>query len=623
MLQDIRDKTMGWIAIAIVGLIAMAFILSAVGSYSSGGGPLVAATVNGEDIPVRQVQNFIQELRRRRAPEHIIKQQSLEGAVTQTLLRQEAELNGYRASNQEVYDYISKVDGFQKNGEFDPATYELVLKTSRMNKAGYEAGVRTEITHEQFTQAIKSTAFIPSQQVAHYQKLQNQLRDVEIFTIKQSAYESEVKVSEDEIKTQYETNAANYMTREKVKLNYVLLTQADLAKAVTVDDDALQTVYNENLSNYVESEKRKVAHILVKTGDDEVKAKQKIESLSEQIKAGTKSFEDIASSESDDSVAAKKAGEISLVSQDSKKPLFEEQVFALKKGEISEPVKTENGFEIIKLIDVIAKRQKTFDEVKADLEKTYRRDQAESQFYDKAEQMDALAFESGSSLDEVADTVGVEIQSSEWIKRGQPAKPNDVFSHPKLIEAAFSDKVLVAGKNSDKLEIKRGTAIVVRLQEHKVPAQKPLTEVKDIINSELLAQKLRKLVISKGEAVLKTLKESADWAALESIGATADKIETKAGVKRGGTSTKLAGVVVEKIFSMQKPDTGKKTFSNAILQDGDYVLIGLSAVKDGESETTDMFQKVFVQMLGSRERTAMLKALREQAEVELFPENIQ
>ena len=186
---------------------------------------------------------------------------------------------------------------------------------------------------------------------------------------------------------------------------------------------------------------------------------------------------------------------------------------------------------------------------------------------------------------------------------------------------AYSDDVLNAGKNSELIEISPTKVAVLRLQEHKVPEQKSLADVEADIKTSLLSQRLRKLLIEKGESVLKSLKESGDWSTLASIGASADKVENNAEVKR--TDTRLSNGVVDKLFSMDKPESGKKIFGNAILPDGDYVLIGLSAVKDGATEVDANLQKSFTQMVSSREQAAVLKALREVAEVKLFPENIQ
>ena len=639
MLQNIHDKAKGWVAYAIVGFIAIPFTLFGIGSYLGGSGSLVAAVVNGEEIPVQQVQNSVLQQRQRLSQmfggklpagfnDAVIKEQALEQIINTTLLRQEAATGGYRASNQEVYDTISEIPAFQKNGVFDTATYERVLTSQRRNKSNFELDIRNSISNQQFPQGIGNAAFLPLAEVSRYQQLQNQTRSAETYTFKKSDFISEVKVSDEEIKAHYDSNASNYKTDEKLKLSYVLLSQDDLAKAVEVSDDILRAAYDENADRYIDPEQRKLAHILIKIDDKdgadaEDNAKAKAQALYDQLKAGTKTFEDLASNNSDDTIASKNSGEIGLIVEGDMGPLFEKAAFSLEKGDYSTVVKAEAGFEIIKVIDVLASKKKTFDAVKVDIEKNYRRDEAEKIFLDNSDKLQTKAFENESSLDEAADSVGLKVESSDWITRNNPpaSVKGSLLSSPKLIQIAFSDDVLKLGKNSELIEIDNETVAVVRLQEHKLPEQKLLSDVRDVIKTSLMNQKIRKLLITKGESALKAIEISGNWSAVESVGGSVEKVEEYKNLKR--IDNKLPPVVITKLFRMSKPQGDVKSFNNAILPEGDYVLMGLVDVKDGDATLDKALQGQFTQTMGSRERTALLKALRESAEVTLFPENIQ
>jgi len=637
MLQNIHDKAKGWVAYAIVGFIAIPFTLFGISSYLGGSDSLVAAVVNGEEIPVQQVQNSVLQQRQRltqmfggKLPpnfnDKIIKEQALEQIVNATLLRQEAAAGSYRASNQEVYDTISEIPSFQKDGVFDPVTYERVLNSQRRNKSSFESDIRASISNQQFTNGVSDAAFLPPAEVTRYQQLKNQTRDIETYTFKKSDYISGIQITDDEIKNNFEKNSTIYMTAEKVKLSYVLLQQDDLENAVEVNDDILRASYDENADRYIEPEKRKVAHILIKINDAdgvdaEKNAKDKAQALYNQLKAGTKTFEELAASKSDDTLASKQSGEIGMIVQGDMGPLFEKAAFALKKGEVSKVTKAEAGFEIIKVLDIIASKQKSFEDVKADIEKTYRRDEAEKLFLDNSDKLQTLAFENESSLDGAADAVGLKVESSEWITRNTAVDKKGLLASPKVIQTAFSEDVLKLGKNSELIEIDGRTVAVVRLQEHKLPEQKALSDVRNEIKAKLADQKVRKLLIEKGETALKAIKKSGDWASIESVGGSVDKVEKVEKLKR--TDNKLPPVLVNKVFSMQKPQANKESFDNAILPEGDYVLIGLMKVVNGDAKLDTALQARFIQTISSRESSAMLKALREKAEVTLFPENIQ
>ena len=640
MLQNIHDKAKGWVAYLIVGFIAIPFTLFGISSYLGGSSSLVAATVNGEEIPVQDVQNAVSQQRQRltqmfggKLPPgfdgNAIKKQALEQAVSQVLLRQESDKFSYRVSNSEVLKSISEIPAFQVNGKFDVKTYERLLASQRRNKANFESDLRKSLSNEQFVRAMSNAAFLPKNEVTRFQALQNQTRSAETYALKKSDYLSEVSVSDEEVKSYFDENAKQFMTPEKVKLSYVELKQSDLAKNVTVTDEALQSFYDENADRYTDPEQRKLAHILIKIDSDsdpkeaEKKAKERADTLYSTISSGEKTFEDVASNDSDDKFSAKKSGEIGLIVRGDMGPAFEKVAFSLKKGEISKPVKAEAGYEIIKLLDVIDSTQKSFAEVKSEIEELYRKEQASKLFFDNSDKLQTLAFENESSLDAAADAVGLLVKSSDWINKGAVSTKKDLFASPKLLAAAFSDDVLTQGKNSELLEIDDQTVAVIRVQDHEQPKQKSIEKVSDQIKDILKNQKLRKVLVEKGESALKQLKESGDWSsALALIGGSVDKIEKNDNIKR--TESKLNPTIVGKIFSMKKPEEGKPSFDNVILPEGDYILIKLDSVKDGAVEKVEpSIKSKFTQIISSREQSAMLKALREAAEVELFLENIQ
>lgn len=638
MLQQIHDKAKGWVAYAIVGFIAIPFTLFGISSYLGGSNSLVAAVVNDEDISVQQVQNDVLRQRQRLSQmfggkippgfnDDAIKKQVLEQIVSATLLRQESEKNGYRASNQEVFDVISQDPAFQKNDVFDGQTYDRILTSQRRNKSTYEQGVRDSLSSQQLPKSLTETAFLPVDEIKRYGMLQNQTRDIDIYTLKKDDFKSEASVSDEEVKKYYDSNSSRYMTADKVKLSYIELKQSDLEKDVDVTDEALQTYYDENANRYIEAEQRNLSHILVKidiekNGENAEKmALEKADALYKQIKDGSKTFKDLAKSDSDDRFSAKKEGEMGLVIQADMGPLFGKQAFSMKKGEVSKPVKAEAGFEIIKVVDIIETKQKTFEEVKSEIEGLYRKEESEKLFFDQSDKLQTLAFENESNLDVAADAIGKQVQTSDWVEKGVASPSNTLFSSPKLLAIAFGNDVLNLGKNSELIKVNESNVVIIRLQEHQVPKQKPLADVTTQITSALTDQKLRKVLIEKGEKVLKSLRDSGSWSSVAAIGGSEDKLEKHVALKR--KDAKVHPTVLDKVFSMQKPQDGKNSFDNVILPAGDYVLMGLSGVSDGEIKEADETQANFTRMLAQREQDAMLKALRSKAEVKLFLNNIQ
>jgi peptidyl-prolyl cis-trans isomerase D len=627
MLQNIHDKAKGWIAYAIVGIITIPFALFGINSYFEGGGKLVAAVVNGEDVPVQAVQNALLEMKRQfggqlppGTDDAAFKQAALDSVINQTLMQQKIKQGGYRASNQEVADAVAANPNFQKDGKFDKTTYENLLKSNRRDPVEFEAQLRNGLSQQQLRGAVLDTAFLPKVEAERYQSLRNQQREVELFTLKTADFQAQAQVTDAQVADYYAQNKASFMTEEKAKLAYLELKRDDLAAKISVDEATLKQWFEENADHFTQPEERTASHILVSISDPakDADAKTRIEALYADLKAGKRTFEDIAKTDSDDKVAAAKDGLIGAIVAADWGPAFVKAVTALKSGETSEPVKTEAGYEIIRVGDIKPAVQKTFAEARAAVEEEYRREQAEKAFADQADQVQKLAYENDGALEPVAKSVGLTIQQSDWITRSQG---QGIAADEKVRAAAFTEDVLKSGKNSDMLELADGHAVVVRVINHEDAAQKPLDTVKDEIRSSLLTQEARKVTAQKGEALLKQLTTTQAWTAISESGLGAETAVEKPGlIGRNGSA--LPPEAATKVFAMAQPAAGKATWSSVVLANGDYVLLALKAVKAGETTVDASADAIYSQSIGERELGAMLEGLRESSEIIIHPENL-
>lgn len=628
MLQTIHDKAKGWIAYIIVGIIIIPFALFGIHQYFEGGGNNAAAVVNGEEIPAQTVQNALRQLRQQfggQLPpelEEMLKGQALDGVVSQTLLRQKIKADGYLADDQAVADTIAQLPLFQKDGKFDKAAYESFLKAQRLSPSEFEAQVRADLTQQQLLGGVQETAFLPKALMEQYQALRGQQRELELFTLKVADFLPQVTVTDEQVAQYYGQNKANYMTEERVQLAYVELKRDALAAAVSIDEAALQKWFDDNASRYAEPEARMVSHILVKVGNpnQDAAAKQRIDALYAELQAGKRSFEEIAKTDSDDKLAAEKEGQIGKVVAGDFEPEFEKAVFALKAGETSQPVKTEAGYEIIRVTEVIPAKPRTFEQARAEVEKDYRQEQAEKAFLEKGEVLGRVSYEQDGDLAPAAKEVGLEVQQTGWMTRSQG---DGIANYPKVREAAFNDDVLKSGKNSDLIELADGHAVVVRVSNHEPAQQKPLEQVQDEIRKLLQEQEARKLVAQKGEELLKQLKESQAWAAaFANTGLGSETAVEKPGLV-GRDGSKLPPEVLRQAFAMNHPAESKPTWAGVVQATGDYTAIALKAVKQGEVQAPATEQQgIYRQSVGASELDAFLQALREAAKVETFPDKL-
>jgi peptidyl-prolyl cis-trans isomerase D len=622
MLQTINDKAKGWLAYLVVGLISVPFALFGISSYIGGGDKLVAATVNGDEISAREVQNELLQQKQRLSSmfggqlppgfnDNSLKSQALEGLISRTLIRQEAENSGYRASDREVFANISETAAFQKDGVFDDVTYARLLKANRRNKVGYEASLRADMSNRQLSNGINSTSFIPEAQAASYQALSKQVRDFGIFTLKLDEYKAQIKPSDDDITAYYKAHSDQYMTEEKIKISYVRLKSNDLEASISVTPEQLQTFYDEDISLYVIPEQRKMSHILVKIVDDkDEEAKKRADDLYQKISSGTITYDAVISEKENNIIA----GDMGFLALGDMGPAFEKTAFALKKDELSAVVKTESGYELLKVLEIKPETQQTFEQVKDNVEKSYRKDKAAKLFQEQVEILSTVAFENDASLDPAGQAIGLDVITSDWFTR---AGGKDFTANQKILAEAFSDKVLGQAKNSSLIELSDTDVAVIRINEKQVPALKPQKEVSEEITLAIIDADTRKLVNKTGEALLAKLNIAGDWSSLTDLDATVDAVESFSAIDR--KASKPSPDVIRKVFAMNSPTDNKVVFSNTIMPSGDYVLISLKAVKDGDGAVDDAARALYADALGARERSAVIGALREEADVVITP----
>ncbi len=624
MLQNIHDKAKGWVAYLIIFLISIPFALFGINSYLGGGANRIVAEINGEEIQSSIVNAELLQLKQQFAQlagfdDTMLKQMALDRVVSRTLLEQEVKQHNYRVSDSDVLKEITQIPAFHKEGQFDKQQYQQILKSNRRNEATFEAQVREELAQRQFQALVTSTAFIPKETATHYQGLQKQQRDIDTYSLTMANFKAQVVVTEAQVQEYYEKNKARYMTEEQVKLAYIELKRSDFETSLNASVEELTEFYNSNQDRYVIPEKRQASQIVIAVNSpkEDAAAKQKAEQLLAEIAAATRTFEAIAMSDSSDKVSAKNGGDLGIIAASDWDKAFNDVVFSLKVGDVSPVTKTDAGYKIIKLTKLEPLVQKTFEVAKADVEKDFRFEKGSEMFQDKDDELPTLAYENENDLAPIAESLRVKVQTSDWISRTQG---EGIGKLPQIREAAFSEVVKSSGRNSEKLDIADGHSLVVRILEQKPAAQKALAIVKAEIMQTLSEQQTRKLIITQGEALLKKLSAQANWSVLEIAADAPQQIQKLGLIERN--NQKADPLVVAQAFSMQKPTTAKPVFGNVISPNGDYHLIALNSVKADTTALAKNAQQNFAAQIAQREQDALLEALREQAEIQLYPENL-
>src|SRR5690606_1577190 len=183
-------------------------------------------------------------------------------------------------------------------------------------------------------------------------------------------------------------------------------------------------------------------------------------------------------------------GELGWIDRGTTEEAFEGALFALeKKGDVSAPVLGSEGYHIIRLVDVRPGKTRTFEEVKPELAREYADGERERAYSEKAGRLTDLAYEDPSSLDTAAKELGLEVKTTPLF--GRQGGTEGILANRMVVQAAFSDAVLVQNTNSDHIDLGNNHVVVVRLAEHKPSTPMPLEQVRDRVRERIVAERLQ------------------------------------------------------------------------------------------------------------------------------------
>lgn len=638
MLQHIRDRAQSWIAIAIIALLIIGLSTVAWDAYFSPDPDVPVAKVNGEKITADEFQRAYQQQRARLQnmlggadisrfipDEDEFKRTVLKRLEEEKLILQAALDAGYRVSDALLAQQIRSFEAFQSDGRFDPALYQQWLNQNFMSPGTFEDMLRRDVIIQQYRLAIAVTGWSTEQENRRLLGLQEQRRDVGYIRIPAADYLDQVSVSDEDAKAYYEENSARYATPEKVSIKYLELSIANLIQHVDVDEGKLRELYQERRSEFGVPEERRTRHILIEVAGDATEAeidtaRKEAESLYQQIEAGA-SFEVLAREHSDDIGSANDGGDLGYMARDTMMdPALADAAFSLAEGEVSRPVKSAYGFHLIKVEDIKRGQSKSFEEVRAQLERDYRHRQAEDMFFEQGEILANLTFENPDTLEVAAEQLELGIKQTPLFSREQGS---GIASNPDVRATAFSDEVLQEGLNSQSLELGSDRVVVLRVDEHHESSIRPFEEVKQQIIDQLRQQRARAMAEAAGQAILDTLADNGD---IEAI-AAARKLEWNhpEPIKRNAQSMDIK--VVQHAFRMPRSGKERISLDGLTMSNGDYAVIALFDVIDGDIESAD--ENIIGTINAERERyygaaelLGAMADMRRSAEIKEYPENL-
>lgn len=637
MLQAIRQRLTGWIAVVAVLAIGIPFAFFGVGDFFMGRNTDVVAKVGDSEISgqaFRERFNRYREQMLRQFEGQIdasffdqpeLRREILDGLIEEEMLLQVGRAAGLVIPAQRIREEIADVPAFQVEGRFNPEVYRQVLAANRTTPALFERDVARDLEARELQRRLSQTALVTSADVDAFVALRQQQRDFAYLRLASPPVDADWQPEESEILDYHARNSDRFMTMEQVEVEYIELSADAIEVDVEIEESELRQRYQSQIARFGTPEERLVSHILIPVGpegDAEAHraALEKVESLLARLREGA-DFTELAREHSADPGSARDGGDLGWLSAGLTDPAFDEALFAMKEPGYSEPVLSSEGFHLIWLREIRGGDVRPFEEVREELAREMIEPERERRFIEQQGRMFELIFEDPSALEPIADAMGLEIRRSGLFGRG--GGPG-IASHREVVRQAFSDLVLLQGATSDPIEIGPGRAVAIRVLEHRPSVLRPVDEVREQIVAALREQRRLDAARSAAEALL------ARFQAGEDLEALAAELETEVQPAEGTARFTAAhdSRLVAEVFRLPRPDRHGEQRALVDLGAGSFALVRLYGVQDGTPSTLSASERAqFADQLrtgrGQLDVEAFVAAVRQRFRPQVFEDRLQ
>lgn len=647
MLSTFRSHAKGWIAWAFVILISVPFALWGVGQYRSLVTTDYVAKVNGAKImPQRLERAYEQAFQQRQAQmngefnpdskqQMQLKMQVLDQLIDRELLLQQATKDRLVVGPADVQAEIRQVPAFQANGHFDFQQYRLVLQNNNITPSQFESQVRSSLVMQQLQQGLGESDFSTPREVASLAALIQQQRKVSWFVLPVDAFKPTQPPGKDAVTAYYKAHQQAYSTPETVTISYLQLDLDTLEQRVKATSEDLEDFYRTHQSRYGIPPARKVAEIVIKpkaaasagtpTAAAVAAAKAKIGKIREQVKASKdplQTFAELARKDSDDAVSSRNGGSIGYVSRGQLPKSLDDAVFNLSgKGSLAGPIRTEQGWVLVQLLDERSGSVKPYDAVKAQVAQDYKAEKAKELYYKLDGKLANLTYENAGSLDEAAKALDLKIRTVSGVTRDEGT---GIARNDAIRKAAFSDSVLKQHENSNPIKLGDQNAVVLRVSDVTPSKVKPLEEVRSDIVKRLDSQRAEQGAEQAAAAALTSLRDGQSMAVVSRVHHSA--LQGPKSVKR--TDKGLPPMLAQALFTLPPAPGSQARYATAKLSDGSQAVYALLGVEPGKTDELSKAERsAYMQELARIHADVIARAytdwLRGRADVKIVKDNIQ
>ena len=619
MLQHIREKFTGLFAGILLSMLLISFVFWGVGNFNFFNAGY-AAKVEDVEISIFQLENayqnqLLQLPNYSELPEstlRAIRANTLERLIRDTVVDVYVAEQGYRVGDQQIAELIQSEPQFQEDGVFKKELYYNWLEQTVQDAQVFEAQQRRALRLSQLQRGIGATAFVTPSEYRRYLNLYAEERVASIATFDIAALADTIVVRDEDIQSYYDARPDDFRSPESVDFEYIEVNREALAEQIDISEDALNEYYLANSGRFLQDEQRRASHILIPFGEDAAAAEELATSLTARARAG-EPFADLARDYSKDGGTANQGGDLGIVMQSQMPGALGDAIFAMSQGEISGPVRTQFGFHVVKLDEIIPGGPLPLDQVRGELLQELRGQSVDDRFADLESQVSDALFD-GKDLPEIATSTGLELRTVSGFTRsgGAPFGANQL-----VIDTVYDPQVLNDRQVSDIIEIDANRSLMLKVTDYHEEARRPLEEVRGDIVTALQSERAVNIIDDRSRRLREALQGGANFEEM----AFQLEAEFTPDVRLNRYQQDLDRNVMNAIFRAKKPTEGNARLGSTISSNGDYVVFMLKAVIPGRPETIPLTErdqrKEELQITaGASDYNAFVNELERQADIE-------
>ena len=481
----------------------------------------VIAEVEGRSVTAGQfLQRYNSQIQAYRTAygsslsDQLLRQLGIDRQILQQMIDEQAALveaarHDLTVSDDELAQQIFAIPGLQEDGRFvGEQRYELILRSQvpPTTKGLFEENLRRSLMIDKLRAALTDWMTTSEVEVDREFTQRNEKVKLQVVALTADRFRDQVTVTDADVASYFDMHKAEYRIGEQRKLKMLLLDRDQALAKVVVPPADVQRFYNDTLSQYQTPEQIRASHILLNTaGKEEAAVRKQAEDLLRQVKGGA-DFAALAIKFSEDTGTKAKGGDLDYFGRGRMVPEFETAAFALAPGQISELVKTQYGFHIIKLVDKKAAVTRPFDDVRPQIEEQVKRQRADQQIAARATEL-AGRIDDPSDLDTVARDAGLAVSEADFFGR-EDSIPG-LGPAPQVAIAAFQ---LADNQVSAPVTSPRGP-VFVTVTGKRDPYVPMLEQVKDRVREDVIRTRATELSRQRATAIAATLRSASDFAA--------------------------------------------------------------------------------------------------------------